>query len=360
MINIVGSEYIMTMEELENLRNTVYYYYYEDILNYQTDTYIAVNAELSAAIDYVSRTVIPHGYLLTGFEGAELTDDLYDILSGMTERLDELDISKATAIPDDANCVVLFSPTTDLTEAQAAMLKAYVSRGGSLILNTSPATVQDCPNLLSVTAEFGLSALPGLVTDNAQGYYASGTSADVLTPAINTSHDLNFIAQYGYTMQMPQSHAIKAADDLSSNIQVLPIYTTSASATRVEVGNVGNTLSSAAAMNVAVSAQKLVTLADGTSTVASLAWFGSVDAFNAEYATKSEGANNLYYAFAFEYISGEFTSPYQSIEPVRLSMDPLDVGTVPAIVIIAVVVVILPAALLIVGIVIWVKRRNRR
>ncbi len=356
----MGGEYIITMEELENMRNTVYYYYGEDILGYQTYQYTAANAELASAIDYVSREIIPHGYLLTGFEGAEMAEDLRELLVDMTERLDELDISKVTEIPDDANCLILHSPTADLTEAQAAMLKAYINRGGSLILNTSPATVQNCPNLLSVTAEFGLSALPGMVTDSAQGYYASGTSADVLTPKINTSHDLSLVAQYGYSMQMPASHAIKTADDLSSDIRVTPIYSTSKSAMRVEVGNVGNTLGSAGAMDVAVSAEKLVTTPDGATATAGLAWFGSVDAFNAEYITKSENGNSLYYSFAFDFVSGEFVSPYSTIEPAQLTSDALTVGTVPAVILIAAVVVVIPVLLLVVGIVIWVKRRNRR
>ena len=360
---LVQSEYIMTMEELENMQ---YYVYYTqqgvDILNYQTYQYTCCNAKLASAIDFVTRETVPHGYLLTGYEGTEPTEDFVEYLSLLTEKLDTVDLSTATSIPEDANCVVLYAPTADLSSTQTAVLKGYLDRGGSLLLATSPSSVQNCPNILALAADFGLSASPGLVVDNQSGYYAAGASTDVLTPSVNRNHDVYMVYEnYKFVPRMPQSHAIATAKELPDGVSVTPIFTTSGDATRRELGNVTNVLGEAGKMNVAVSATRPITTADGTVTTAGMVWFGSTDAFNAETAAAIKNGNYYYLAVAFSGISKTFTSTYENIAPVRLTPNSLDIShSVTVVMTIAVLVVIIPFGLLTVGIVTWARRRKRR
>ncbi len=355
--DLAGGEYVMTMEELENMRQYIYYQGGGDVLQYQTYQHSSANAELSAAIDFVTRETVPHGYLLTGFDGETLSEDLIGYLESVTERLDKLDISKASAIPDDANCVILHAPKSDLTEAQAALLLAYIHRGGSILLSTSPSSVQSCPNLLKLTAEFGLSALPGHVTDPTSGYYVSGASVDTLTPKVNSQHELYLVYQNSYTPRMPWSHAIKAADQLPTGVSATPIFATSTGATRMVDGS---TVGEAAQMYVAMSAQKQIANEDGTATTAELIWFGSTEAFNEENAEATEGGNYFYYAFGFIDISKEYTSPYSTIPTIRMTTEALQpMSNLMKVLIIAVITVVIPMGLLITGIVIWVKRRRR-
>ncbi len=360
--SVVGGEYIMSMEELENMQYYIYYAYEGvDILQYPSYQHACVNAVLTAALDYVTVESIPHGYVLTGFDGTPMSEDLTEYLAIMTPDLETLDISAVTAIPDDAGCVVLFAPEADLSEAQAATVKAYLDRGGSLVLATSPTTVQSLPNILRLTAEFGLSAAPGLLVDSKSGYYAAGASTDVLTPSVNQSHDVYAVYEQKVTPRMPQSHAITAAATLPEGVSVLPMFTTSDAATRREIGNVTSTLGEAGKYHVAMTAQRQVALSDGTTTAATLTWFGSADAFNAENAAATEDGNYFYFAFAFASINREFSSTYENIPSVRLTVDSLTgISTPTMIVLIALIAVVIPFGLLTVGIVVWVRRKNRR
>ncbi len=357
--HLVGEEYIMDIEELENLRQYIYYYQGGvDVLQYETYQHARANAEITAAIDYVTQTTIPHGYLLTGFAGEEPSEDLVNYLATVTERLDKLNITEVTEIPADANCVVLHAPTADLSETETAVLRAYINRGGSILLNTSPSSVQNCPNILSLTAEFGLSALPGHVTDHTSGYYVSGVSVDTLTPKVNSTHDLYMVYENQYVPRMPWSHAIAAADTLPTGVTATPIFATSSAAVRIVDGE---TTGTAGQLYVAMEAEKEIVNDDGTATTAELIWFGSTEAFNEENAEATEGGNYFYYTFGFATISKDYTSPYAAIESIRItteSLDPID-GVVKA-VIMAVIVALIPGALLTTGIVIWVKRRKRR
>ncbi len=359
---IYEAETELTMDQMTTMRDAVYAQYGIDIMQYSIYNHSSVaNAQIIAAMDYVTRETVPHGYLLTGFGGEEPTEDLIEYLSILTETLGELDISTADAIPEDANCIILHAPQKDLTETQANLIKAYLNRGGSLMLTTSPDTVMNCPNLAGITAEFGLSAAEGMVTDISAGYYASGTSTDVLTPDVNSGHDLySVLYNYKVKPRMPRAHAITIASSLPTGVNATSVYTTSAAATRVELGHVTNTLGKAEKMNVAVHAVKQVADINGVAKTAQLMWFGSTEAFNAETAKATENANYYYLVFAFATISPEFTSGYESIPGNRVTSQMLDaMSGVTTVVVIAILTVAIPLGLLATGIVIWVKRKRR-
>ena len=76
------------------------------------------------------------------------------VMQGELAELDKLDLSTSGGIPVDANCLVLYSPTRDLTPHEASLITAYLNQGGSLMLNTSPEAVESCPNLNSVVSIF--------------------------------------------------------------------------------------------------------------------------------------------------------------------------------------------------------------
>ncbi len=357
-----GEEVELTMDELAQMREMMYAYGV-DIMQYQIYNHSSrANAELTAAMDYVVSETLPTTYLLTGFGGTELSEELVENFALLSDGgLKELDLSAATAIPADAGCVILYGPTTDLTEAQTAVLKAYLDRGGSMTLATAPSAVEDCPHLQSLVSDFGLSAELGLVVDNQSGYYASGASTDVLTPAVNQSHEAYVVYENQFTPRMPQSHAIKTATSLPTGVSVTPLFTTSTSATRRELANVENILGEAGKMNVAVTAYRQMVNDNGTYSVASLTWFGSTEAFTDENAELTSDGNHLYLAVATSAIAGEFSSPYDAITGVRLSVGALDyMGGALSIILIALVVLVIPGGLLATGIVIWVKRKKRR
>ncbi len=363
---LAGEEMVMTYEELQNMQYYVYYSQGQDITLYQTYQHSRANAEIAAAIDYVTLDTVPHAYLLTGFAGEAPTEDFKKYLAQMTEGLDMLDISQVTAIPEDANCLVLYAPTADLSDVQTALITGYLGRGGSLLLATSPAYIENCPNLQSIAATFGLSAAPGLVTDSQSGYYVAGTSTDVLTPKVNTSHEVGsqiatMQQQFQVSIQhrMPQSHAIQKAETLPTGVTVTDLFTTSAMGNRVQYGNVGQVLGTPGALTVATTATRSVATADGTTATAKLTWFGSTEAFSADVAKAISDGNYYYAAMSLATISEPYTSPYEGISAIRLTTDPLAVTIAPFIILSVCMVIVIPFGLLTAGLVIWSRRKRR-
>ena len=331
----------------------------EDINEFNTVTAYCGEMRLTSALDYVTREYIPHPYLLTGFgEDAanKPSDSLATLLYSMGMELESLDLSKS-AIPVDANCLMLFNPARDLNEQEVAVITEYLNNGGSLMLNTSPDLVESCPNLEAVTALFGLTPAQGLVQEGDTSYISGDQYT--LVPTVTTKHtSAYYVSSSGYKPQMPDSHAITVAETLPEGVTVTPLFTTSDKAVRVSL-NKENTLSEAGSLNVAVAASKSITTADGTTKTASITWYASTAAFTDTVVEGNSGANYYYYAATMSVMGDIFTSPYEELAPVSLQSGYLEADQ-PALVLSLIVgVILVPVALLATGIVIWIRRKRR-
>lgn len=322
-------------------------------------------AKLTAALDYVTRPYIPHAYRLTGHGEATPSEALDGLLTSMGTDAEELNLQVADKVPEDANCLILFSPESDLTEREAALIKDYLNGGGSLILNTSPELVSVSPHIQSVTVLFGLTAAEGIVEE---GQEVSGSAAgcvqgkpQTLVPTVNTQHSAmayvyGSLQSGSNTPQMPSCHAITVAETLPAGVTVTPLLTTSEKANRVPLSGAGDALGSSGKLYVAVAATKNLTTSDGTTTKANLTWYGSAKALEGTALS----ANQYYYAATLTVMSESFTSLYAELSPVVFETELLENMTNGGVVVVGVVtVIVLPVLLLTVGIVIWVRRKRR-
>lgn len=329
----------------------------EDITQFNTVHSFCAEARLTSALDYVTREYIPHGYLLTGFGDKTPSESLSERLGTMGIDLAPLDLSTSGGIPVDANCLVLYSPTRDLTPHEASLITAYLNGGGSLMLNTSPELAESCPNLNSVVALFGLTAQKGLIQEGDTSFISG--SQYTLVPTVSTQHPATaYGTSRGFKPQLPNCHAIAVAEKLPEGVTVTPLFTTSDKAVTVSLDK-STTLTQAGKSHVAVAATKSVATADGTAKTATLTWFASANAFTDTAATASQGGNYYFYAASLRLMDESFASPYMNLTPVSLQTGYLEVSDNAKLIISAVTVALIPLLLLTVGIVIWVRRKRR-
>ena len=332
-------------------------YTVEDITQFNTFHSFCAEAQLTSALDYVTREYIPHGYLLTGFGDKTPSESLSELLGTMGMELDKLDLSTSGGIPVDANCLVLYSPTRDLTPHEASLITAYLNQGGSLMLNTSPELVESCPNLNSVVALFGLTAQKGLVQEGDTSFISGNQYT--LVPTVSTQHPATaYVTSGGFKPMLPDCHPIAVAEKLPEGVTVTPLFTTSDKAVTVSLDK-SATLTAAGKSHVAVAATKSVATADGTAKTASITWYASANSFTDTAAEGSQGGNYYFYAATMSLMSESFTSAYMKLTPVALQTESLEVSDGAALAIFAITVILLPLLLLTVGIVIWVRRKRR-
>ena len=329
----------------------------EDISQFTTVHSFCGEAKITAALDYVTREYIPHGYLLTGFGDTTPSEDLNKLLNSMGLDVQPLDLSKSGGIPVDAGCLMLFSPKRDLTPHEATLISAYLNGGGSLMLNTSPEVVESCPNLQSVVSIFGLSAAKGLVQEGDTSFISG--SQYTLVPTVSTQHTATaYVTSGGFKPQLPNCHAISVAETLPTGVTVTPLFTTSDKAVLVSLDKTAN-LTEAGKLQVAVAATKSVTTSEGTAKTANLTWFASANAFTDTVASANSGGNYYFYAASMSLMSEHFASAYDKLTAVPLQTEYLEVEAGTGWILAGITVILIPAALLTVGIVIWVRRKRR-
>ena len=328
-----------------------------DVTEFNTVHSFCAEAKITAALDYVTQEYIPHAYLLTGFGDTSPSESLDGLLDSMGMNVTALDLTKSS-IPVDANCLVLFNPSRDLTAHEASVITAYLNGGGSLMLNTSPEVVASCPNLASVTALFGLTPAAGLVQEGDTSFIAN-SSQYTLVPTVTTQHTgAYYVSSSGYKPQLPNCHAITVAATLPTGVTVVPIFTTSDKAVLVSLDK-SETLTEAGKLEVGVAAAKSITTSDGTTKTASLTWYASANAFTDTAAEGNSGGNYYFYAATMSVMSETFYSAYEELTPVSLQTGFLDESAVMLILVLVLGVVLIPLALLVTGIVIWIRRKRR-
>jgi hypothetical protein len=138
-------------------------------------------------------------YFETGHNSLSLEDSSQQGLSGIRNGLGEsgiaislfnlIELAKTgVSIPKDAAAVVMVRPTTDLSDAEIAILDSYLKSGGALFL-MADATFNDNPFLKQAGAfnqylwnNFGVRALDAVIVDPAS---SGKTALDIASAAVS-------------------------------------------------------------------------------------------------------------------------------------------------------------------------------
>lgn len=181
--------------------------------------------QITSAIRYVTTEQSSHVYLLSGHGEEALTDSFREGIQKEGIELTELNLVAADAVPEDAACLLIHVPTSDITAGEADRLTGYLEQGGKLLLITG-ITAVDMPNLNRVTALCGLQMASGLVVEgDANGSIPS--YPNFLLPTIHENEITQpFIDEKGLLL-LPNAHAIVRTQETRSTLGIQELLTTS-------------------------------------------------------------------------------------------------------------------------------------
>lgn len=200
------------------------YYYYGT----ESYTFDAENA-LTTAIGRVTRTVRYDLYELTGHGETALGSDFADTLGNAGVTVQELNLTTAGSIPEDAASLLINAPLTDVTEGETAQLIDYLAGGGKLLVVTD--FTVDTPNLDSVLAACGMTRQPGLLVETDADHYPYGYPQTYLLPNIEPSEILAGMSS-GMMVYTPIAQGIVTSED--GAYAFTPLLTTSTAAYSME------------------------------------------------------------------------------------------------------------------------------
>lgn len=219
----------------DRYRYVEYYDIYEyDTTNYYYDgTYtvsFAGEGALTSAISYVTNEDLPKIYTLTGHGESSISSTFTTAIEKENMEVAELSLLTVDAVPEDADCVIIYIPQSDISAEEKEMLLTYMQNGGNLYYISQPAEEEgQFANLEALLAEYGLSAEEGVVVEGDQSnYFIQGPI--YLLPTIKYHEITSPLQEGGYYVMLPAAHGINVDSELRDGLTVDSLLTTSNSA----------------------------------------------------------------------------------------------------------------------------------
>ena len=201
---------------------------YEDIYVQDADIYsysYTTSFDGEGAIDYVVSEELPQLYVLEGHGEAELPATFSEQIEKENIETNTLSLLTVDAIPEDADCILIYAPSSDISEAERDILADYVEQGGKLMVAAGPTEDGVLENLYSLLAEYGVEANEGIVVEEDREYYAF-QAPYVLLPDMASGAITDSLIEENYYPLMPVSLGLTVTEDSGSEA-VTALLTTS-------------------------------------------------------------------------------------------------------------------------------------
>lgn len=343
------------------------YVSYADIYEYDYSSYYYTGSYdvsfagenlLTSAISYVTNESLPKIYTLTGHGEATLASTFETAIINENMTIEELSLLTIDEIPDDADCILIISPQGDINEEESAMLLNYLKAGGNMYLITDPLqSGERLTNLEALMAEYGVTANDGIVVEGDRNYYALGAPYYLLPDmASHTITDPLINSRYYVLLSIAQGLTID--DALRDGLSVYDLLVTSDSSFSKVSGYSLQTYSKENGdIDGPFALAVAITDTIDSDTEAHIVWISSSGIVDEWSNNKVSGGNQDF----FINVLGWMCEHEESIAIHSKSMDydmlTIDEGTASSLT--AMVVGIIPAAYLVIGISVFVRRKRR-
>lgn len=280
-----------------------------------------------------------------------LEDNAYDVvnLNLLTEE-----------IPEDVDAIFMLAPSVDITDAQSEKINTWLLNGGDYgktFFYVPFDFSESSENIDLLLEQWGMKVKDAYIYENDLSMALSGSSTPQLTSLVNYA-DTTFTEDLKTTalpVVMPYTMAIEITDDSiatpllrSSDTADLMLLNESAEEPVFEK-SVGE------AFNSAVIAKK------GNSDLSKVSHFvvwGSYDGVSANAIYSSNFNNAAYFVNIFNKTLGN-ESEAIVVDSVDLAYETLTVTSGQQVTVFVIFVVLIPLAVFALGIVVWVRRKNK-
>lgn len=258
----------------------------------------------------------------------------------------------ADAIPEDADGILIYAPSSDLSEEEKELLAEYVSGGGQLMVMAGPTEDGTLTNLYSILADYGVEAVEGIAIDTDRGHFAF-QAPYVLLPDIADSEITNPLIEERYYAIMPISQGLIVGADTGAATVTELLTTSGASFSKTA----GYALSSYEKEEGDIDGPFAVAISVETQTGGKILWFASSLFLNDMYNAYSSGANLDLAMNAVSSMIGETEAV--SIRSKSLNYNYLTISDATASLLKTMMIAVFPLVYLGIGICVIVRRRVR-
>ena len=202
---------------------------YSTSVNYntwqQTTTGFDGEGQITSAIGYVTSEDLPIMYTLSGHGEKDLDFSFKEDIQKANIDIKELNLLTEGKVPDDADCLMIVSPTSDISEDEKTEILDYLEAGGKAMI-FSDYTQDDLPNFDAVLANYGVKRAEGIVFEGDSQHYGMQMSY-YLVPTVNSTDASSETASAGSYVLAPYAQGIQKTDDVRDTVTIDSILTTS-------------------------------------------------------------------------------------------------------------------------------------
>lgn len=319
--------------------------------NYETTGYDG-EGQLVSAITYVTTEDMPKFYLVTGHGELAFEESFLSAIKKENVAYEELALYAADEIPEDAQGIIINAPTSDFSADDADKVIAYLEKGGNALLVPTVVDVE-MTNFEKILAYYGVSVVDGVIVEGDRNHYYQNPY--YLFPVIESDSVTQQVIEGA--IFSPFSRGL-SYDDMADGIYYTPLLTTTESSFSKNGAAGGEDFSRQEGdidgpFAVSLKAEKET--AEGE---LSVAFFVASESLFTETADDMAPGNNekLFCAMISSLADHESVV---GIPAKSFSMSPLVFSAQTVLVVSIVCNIVVPLMLLVIGIVIWARRRKR-
>ena len=166
---------------------------------------------ITSAISYCTTEELPVIHILEGHGEAELTESFQEALERDNLETETLSLLNSETVHEEVSCILVNSPSTDISETERDMLLDFMERGGRVLIISGTAEEEQLPNLKSVMENYGISVLEGVVVEENTDNYVYGNPV-LLMPEMNSSDITDPLMEDNYQVVVPVSKALDVSE----------------------------------------------------------------------------------------------------------------------------------------------------
>ena len=185
-----------------------------DMYAYSYTTSFDGEGAITSAIDYVVTETLPRMYVLEGHGETELPASFADAVEKENVQTQSLSLLTGDSVPEDAACVTIYAPQSDISQEEAEMLRSYTEKGGKLLVIAGPVKGAELTNLYSLLTDYGVEPVEGIVVESDREHYAFGYPY-VLMPDMQSDNITQSLMDSRYHPIFPVSRGLQVTDSSS-------------------------------------------------------------------------------------------------------------------------------------------------
>lgn len=323
--------------------------------DYSSSTVTGYDGEgrILSALDFVTAEYMPKIYMTDGHEELTLGTSYIDALEKENVDYEFISLTEYDAVPEDATCLLINGAIKDFTADEAEKVINYLDNGGKVILILGY-TNEKMPNLETITDYMGLSVVEGTVLDLTEEYYYSNPY--YLLPVRKECDYTYEVFQTSYIFA-PYSKGMLIDNEEAEGMSYETfLYTTDNSFTKVNMETTEDYEKREGDIEgpFAIALEAVKSLENGE---AMLVAIGCEQLFTEDADALVSGANLKVFTNMMGKLVGRETTISIASKNFETSYVMIDMYT--AVMISALVTFIMPITCVVIGFVIWFRRRKR-